>query len=106
MMAADMSRRLGWIDDALVQRIQALNEQAKLPVAPPPVCYERAEPGRTSSWVVQQPPVHEVSTVMWPQRLCRLDGRCHYAGLVPAMPLEAALAYAVLRAGRLSISAA
>ena len=37
MMAADMSRRLGWIDDALVQRIRALNEQAKLPVAPPPV---------------------------------------------------------------------
>lgn len=37
MMAADMSQRLGWIDEALVQRIRALNEQAKLPVAPPPV---------------------------------------------------------------------
>lgn len=37
MMAADMSRRLGWIDAALLQRIRALNEAAKLPVAPPPV---------------------------------------------------------------------
>lgn len=37
MMAADMSQRLGWIDAELVQRIRALNEKAKLPVAPPPV---------------------------------------------------------------------
>lgn len=37
MMAADMSQRLGWIDGELVQRIRALNEKAKLPVAPPPV---------------------------------------------------------------------
>lgn len=36
MMAADMSQRLGWIDGELVQRIRALNEKAKLPVAPPP----------------------------------------------------------------------
>lgn len=37
MMAADMSQRLGWIEPALVQRIRALNEAAKLPIAPPPV---------------------------------------------------------------------
>lgn len=37
MMAADMSYRLGWIDEQLVQRIRALNEKAKLPVAPPSV---------------------------------------------------------------------
>lgn len=37
MMAADMSQRLGWIDAELVQRIRALNEKAKLPIAPPPV---------------------------------------------------------------------
>ena len=37
MMAADMSQRLGWIGPDLVQRIRALNEAAKLPVAPPPV---------------------------------------------------------------------
>ena len=64
MMAADMSQRLGWIDDALVQRIRALNEQAKLPVAPPPVRYNRAEPGKASQLGVQRPPVHEGSTDM------------------------------------------
>lgn len=37
MMAADMSHRLGWIDEELVQRIRALNEKAKLPIMPPPV---------------------------------------------------------------------
>ena len=48
MMAADMSQRLGWIEPALVQRIRALNEAAKLPVAPPPVsaCCEGAAAGR------------------------------------------------------------
>jgi 3-dehydroquinate synthase len=35
VMAADMSRRLGWIDEALDNRIRALIEKAKLPVAPP-----------------------------------------------------------------------
>ena len=35
VMASDMSRRLGWIDDALDTRIRTLIEKARLPVAPP-----------------------------------------------------------------------
>lgn len=35
VMAADMSRRLGWIDDALQKRILSLIERAKVPTAPP-----------------------------------------------------------------------
>jgi 3-dehydroquinate synthase len=35
VMAADMSRRLGWIDEALEKRIRALTERARLPVVPP-----------------------------------------------------------------------
>ncbi|KAH0772136.1 hypothetical protein KY290_016117 [Solanum tuberosum] len=35
VMAVDMSRRLGWIDDSLVQRVQKILEQAKLPTSPP-----------------------------------------------------------------------
>lgn len=34
-MAVDMSRRLGWIDDSLVQRVQNILQQAKLPTSPP-----------------------------------------------------------------------
>lgn len=34
-MAADTSRRLGWIDDAVVERIEALLQSANLPIAPP-----------------------------------------------------------------------
>lgn len=35
MMACDMSHRLGWIDEALVRRVRALFERAKLPTRPP-----------------------------------------------------------------------
>lgn len=35
VMAADMSYRLGWIDDTLPKRIVKLLKQAKLPIAPP-----------------------------------------------------------------------
>ncbi|XP_009789141.1 3-dehydroquinate synthase, chloroplastic [Nicotiana tabacum] len=35
VMAVDMSRRLGWIDDSLVQRVHNILQQAKLPTAPP-----------------------------------------------------------------------
>ena len=38
VMAADMSHRLGWIDQELVDRTRHLLERAKLPVAPPQVC--------------------------------------------------------------------
>jgi 3-dehydroquinate synthase len=45
IMAADMSRRLGWIDGALEQRIRALMARARLPTAPPPAM--RAEDFRS-----------------------------------------------------------
>ncbi len=35
-MAADLSRRLGWLGDAEVSRIEALIKRARLPVRPPP----------------------------------------------------------------------
>ncbi|KZV23823.1 3-dehydroquinate synthase, chloroplastic [Dorcoceras hygrometricum] len=35
VMAVDMSRRLGWIDDSLVKRVLNILQQAKLPTAPP-----------------------------------------------------------------------
>ncbi|KAK6125947.1 hypothetical protein DH2020_040255 [Rehmannia glutinosa] len=35
VMAVDMSHRLGWIDDSLVQRVHTILQQAKLPTAPP-----------------------------------------------------------------------
>lgn len=35
VMAVDMSHRLGWIDDSLVQRVQKILQQAKLPTSPP-----------------------------------------------------------------------
>ncbi|CAN0918797.1 3-dehydroquinate synthase, chloroplastic [Linum grandiflorum] len=35
VMAADVSYRLGWIDDSLVKRVYNILEQAKLPVSPP-----------------------------------------------------------------------
>ncbi|KAK6924513.1 3-dehydroquinate synthase domain [Dillenia turbinata] len=35
VMAVDMSRRLGWIDDSIVRRVHNILEQAKLPTAPP-----------------------------------------------------------------------
>lgn len=38
VMAADMSHRLGWIDEELLRRTQSLIERAKLPVTPPQVC--------------------------------------------------------------------
>lgn len=34
-MAADMSYRLGWIDDSIVRRVRDILIQAKLPIAPP-----------------------------------------------------------------------
>jgi len=42
LMAADLSRRLGWIDAADVERVQALLARAGLPVAPPPIGAGRA----------------------------------------------------------------
>lgn len=35
VMAVDMSYRLGWIDDSLVQRVNNILKQAKLPLSPP-----------------------------------------------------------------------
>ncbi|XP_028762007.1 3-dehydroquinate synthase, chloroplastic-like [Neltuma alba] len=35
VMAVDLSHRLGWIDDSIVQRVHAILEQANLPTAPP-----------------------------------------------------------------------
>ncbi|KAK4368151.1 hypothetical protein RND71_011943 [Anisodus tanguticus] len=35
VMAVDMSRRLGWIDDSLVERVHKILQQAKLPTSPP-----------------------------------------------------------------------
>ena len=37
VMAADLSRRLGWLKDADVARIRALFEAARLPVVPPDI---------------------------------------------------------------------
>ncbi|KAK3022969.1 hypothetical protein RJ639_046673 [Escallonia herrerae] len=37
VMAVDMSYRLGWIDDSIVERVQKILEQAKLPIAPPEI---------------------------------------------------------------------
>ena len=37
MMAADLSHRLGWIDQSLYERAQKLLELANLPVVPPEV---------------------------------------------------------------------
>lgn len=37
VMAADMSHRLGWIDQELLDRTRHLLERANLPVAPPQV---------------------------------------------------------------------
>ena len=34
-LAADLSRRLGWLDDQVVERIISLLERAKLPIIPP-----------------------------------------------------------------------
>lgn len=41
VMAADMSYRLGWIEESLLQRTRALMEKAKLPTAPPKVGLNR-----------------------------------------------------------------
>ncbi|XP_010113319.2 3-dehydroquinate synthase, chloroplastic [Morus notabilis] len=35
VMAVDMSYRLGWIDDSIVNRVRSILEQANLPTAPP-----------------------------------------------------------------------
>nr|GMD54855.1 3-dehydroquinate synthase, chloroplastic [Ipomoea batatas] len=35
VMAVDMSRRLGWIDDSLVHRVDKILQQTKLPTTPP-----------------------------------------------------------------------
>ncbi|KAJ8451918.1 hypothetical protein Cgig2_007401 [Carnegiea gigantea] len=35
VMAVDLSRRLGWIDESLVGRVHSILKQAKLPTAPP-----------------------------------------------------------------------
>lgn len=35
VMAVDMSRRLGWIDDSIVERVLRILQQANLPTAPP-----------------------------------------------------------------------
>jgi 3-dehydroquinate synthase len=42
LMAADLSCRLGWIETAVVGRIRALLERARLPVAAPPIGAGRA----------------------------------------------------------------
>lgn len=34
-MAVDMSRRLGWIDDSVVERALSILQQARLPTGPP-----------------------------------------------------------------------
>jgi hypothetical protein len=34
VMAVDLSRRLGWIDDSIVKRVHNILTQAKLPTAP------------------------------------------------------------------------
>lgn len=36
-MAVDMSRRLGWIDDSIVERVHRILQEAKLPTHPPEV---------------------------------------------------------------------
>lgn len=41
LMAADLSRRLGWISDADVTRIGAVTRAARLPVTPPPIPRQR-----------------------------------------------------------------
>lgn len=41
MMAADLSRRLGWISDADVARIGAVTRAARLPLKPPPMPRQR-----------------------------------------------------------------
>lgn len=38
VMAVDMSRRLGWIDQQLLDRTRDLLVRANLPIAPPQVC--------------------------------------------------------------------
>ena len=40
VMAADMSHRLGWIDQDLLDRTRQLLQRAKLPVAPPQVMHQ------------------------------------------------------------------
>lgn len=35
VMAVDMSRRLGWIDDTIVERVRDILQRAKLPISPP-----------------------------------------------------------------------
>ncbi|CAN6481268.1 unnamed protein product [Victoria cruziana] len=35
VMAVDMSYRLGWIDDSIVERVNHITKEAKLPTAPP-----------------------------------------------------------------------
>jgi 3-dehydroquinate synthase len=35
VMAADMSHRLGWIDESIRKRVVDILEQAKLPITPP-----------------------------------------------------------------------
>lgn len=37
VMAVDMSYRLGWIDDSIVNRVNNILKRAKLPTAPPDV---------------------------------------------------------------------
>ena len=40
VMAADMSLRLGWIEESILTRTRALLQRAKLPIEPPKVtCY-------------------------------------------------------------------
>ena len=41
MMAADLSRRLGWLNDADISRISAIFEEARLPVTAPALGVER-----------------------------------------------------------------
>ena len=38
VMAADMSLRLGWIEEGILHRTIALLEKAELPTRPPKVC--------------------------------------------------------------------
>ena len=49
VMAADMSHRLGWIDESIAKRATALLQRAKLPIAPPKVPH-LPSPAPVSPW--------------------------------------------------------
>ena len=56
VMAADMSRRLGWIEQDIVDRTRTLLQRAQLPVAPPQVSFPACLPLVVCSpftWIAQ-----------------------------------------------------